>query len=166
MKKYILTALFVAMVFSTIVAQEKQTLKRERHLFSPEQFQAEQRNFITKKAELTVEEADAFFPMFFELQKEKFRIEHEARNKVVKEHGQKLTDEEIKELLAYNADAKIEIAKLEKSYIEKYTSVVSPKKLLDIQRAEHSFQSYMIKRMARNDSHKEPRKNYKAIGTE
>jgi Spy/CpxP family protein refolding chaperone len=148
-KALIAIALFVAATFAATAQEDKRPDKRRK--FSPEQFQEKQRNYITEKAALTPEEAEKFFPIFFELQKERFRIEREARSKVIKERGQKLTDEQWKELLGHTADARIAIAQLEKEYITKYLNVVSPKKLVDIQRAEHSFQSYMIKTMARQE---------------
>ncbi len=155
MKRAIITLSLIVITLMATNAQEQQKPKGERRRFSPEQFQAKQREYITKHAKLTPEEADAFFPIFFELQKEKFRIEHEARVKVIKERGQKLTDAQWEELLRNTADARIVIAQMEKEYIAKYLKAVSPKKLIDIQRAEHSFQSHMIKSMARNGRQKE-----------
>lgn len=161
MKRLLITSLFAVTILFTLTAQSDTPAQpRKKHRFSPEQFQAKQRDYIIEKAKLTKEEADAFFPLFFELQKEKFRIEREAREKVVKERGQKLSDEQLKELLENSANAQIEIAKLKKGYIEKYLKVVSPKKLIDIQRAEHSFQSYIIKSMTRNNNHKEHKRTF------
>ena len=144
--KKILVALFIITATAlTANAQERPAEPGRRKKFSHEQFQAKQREYITEKAQLTAEEADAFFPLFFELQKEKFRIEREARSKVIKERGQKLTDEECKSLLEHTADAKIKTAELEKEYITKYLNVIPAKKMLDIQRAENSFQGYILK---------------------
>lgn len=158
MKRTLITLSFIVITLLATNAQEQQKPKGEKLRFSPEQFQAKQRGYITEKAKLTQEEADAFFPLFFELQKEKFRIEREARSKVIKERGQKLTDEQCKELLTNGADARIKIAELEKEYIAKYLNAVSAKKLLEIQRAEHSFQNYMLKSISRNDARKEPKR--------
>lgn len=146
MKKLFILLIFISATLSGTMAQEHKGPKR----FSPEQFRQKQREFITEKAQLTQEEADAFFPIFFELQKEKFRIEHEARSKVIKERGQKLTDEECKALLLHTAEARIKTVELEKEYLTKYLNAVSPKKLLDIQRAEHAFQGHILKTMARD----------------
>lgn len=153
MKKAIIAILLALPTLLPCVAQEREKAPKRERKFSHEQFQAKQREYITAKAALTPEEAAAFFPIFFELQKEKFRIEREARGTVIKERGQKLTPEECKELLSHTADAKIKIAQLEKEYIAKYLNIVSPQKLLDIQRAEHSFQGYMIKTMSRGNKH-------------
>ena len=157
MKRAIITLSLIVVTLLAANAQEKQSPQGGRR-FSPEQFQAKQRSYITEKAKLTQEEAAAFFPLFFELQKEKFRIEREARSKVIKERGQRLTDEQCKELLMNSADARIKIAELEKEYIAKYLKVVSAKKLLDIQRAERSFQNHMLKSLSRDNARKAPKK--------
>ena len=162
MKKIFITLAVVLLTSIGATAQENNPGNKERGpRFSPEQFQAKQREYITTRAKLTPEEADAFFPIYFELQKEKFRIEREARTKVVKERGQKFTDSQLEELLNNNADARIAIAQMEKQYIAKYLKAVSPKKLLDIQRAENSFQSHMIKSMAREGKQQERPENRK-----
>ena len=70
------------------------------------------------------------------------------------EPGTKLTAEEYGKLVNEIADAKIEIAKLEKSYIEKYLKVIPASKILDVQRAEDRFQREMIKKMARGQQQK------------
>lgn len=158
MKRAIITLSLIVVTLLAANAQEKQGHQGGRRRFSPEQFQAKQRSYITEKAKLTQEEADAFFPLFFELQKEKFRIEREARSKVIKERGQQLTDEQCKELLLNSADARIKIAELEKEYIAKYLKAVSAKKLLDIQRAERSFQNHMLKSLSRDNARKAPKK--------
>lgn len=160
MKRAIIALSLIVVTLLAANAQEKQSPQSGRRRFSPEQFQAKQRGYITEKAKLTQEEADAFFPLFFELQKEKFRIEREARGKVIKERGQKLTDEQCKELLINNADAHIKIAEIEKEYIAKYLKAVSAKKLLDIQRAEGSFQNHMLKSLSRDGMRKTPKKEH------
>ena len=152
MKKTLTALLVIVMATLSVTAQNKPQRENGRR-FSPEQFQTKQREYITDKAKLTQQEAEAFFPIFFELQKEKFNIEQEARSKVIKERGQKLNDEQLKEMLNNNADAKIKTAQLEKEYITKYLQAVPARKLLEIQRAERSFQSHLIKTM----THKEPR---------
>ncbi|MBR2607353.1 MAG: hypothetical protein IKC70_05425 [Bacteroidaceae bacterium] len=53
------------------------------------------------------------------------------------------------------ADAKIKIAQLEKSYIEKYLKIIPAQKILDVQRAEDRFQREMIKNMARDQQKKD-----------
>ena len=71
MKKTLFTFAIILLTATASMAQEHNQPKNKRP-FSPEEFQAKQKAFITEKAALTPEEAEAFFPLFFELQKKKF----------------------------------------------------------------------------------------------
>ena len=150
MKKLILILALICCSTTFIVAQTQQ-----KKPFSHEEFCKRQKEFITKHAKLTPEEAEKFFPLFFELQKNKWEINKEARKRVKKEQGQQLADEDYNKLVNEIADAKIEIAKLEKSYIEKYLKIIPARKILDVQRAEDRFQREIIKNMARGQRKKE-----------
>ena len=130
----------------SISATAQNDSNRKRH-FSPEEFHAKQQAFITEKAGLTEAEAEAFFPLFFELQKKKFELEHNARKGMNRKRGEKPDEVQCREFVNKMADVKIEIAKLEKEYINKYLQVISPCKLLEISHAEGQFQRYLMKEM-------------------
>ena len=118
------------------VAQERQPQQEERRRrFSHEEFQSRQKEYITQKAQLTPEEAEAFFPLFFELQNKKFTLEREARKSIRRNKGEKMSD------------VKIEIARLEKEYCTKYLKVIPACKLVGVQHAETSFQRDLMRRM-------------------
>lgn len=145
--KKILTVLTIALaLFTTATAQEHRGPGERKH-FSPEEFQAKQREYITEKAGLTPEEADKFFPLYFELQKKRFDMEREARKGFKFKPGEEMTDEECRKHMYDMADAKIEIAKLEKEYIGEYLNVISPCKLKRVEFAEKSFQRDLMKKM-------------------
>ena len=145
MRKTLFTLAISLLTIAASYAQENNT--RARKPFSPEEFQAKQRTFIAEKAELTAEEAEAFFPIFFELQKKKFEIEHNARKETRKPRGEKMSEEECREHVYKMADTKIEIAKLEREYTDKYLQVLSPCKVRRVQFAEGSFQRDLMKKM-------------------
>ena len=84
-------------MFLAAITASAQDNKRKPH-FSPEEFQAKQRAYITEKAELTTEEADAFFPLFFELQKKKFELERNARKDFKRQRGEKMTKEQLEQV--------------------------------------------------------------------
>ncbi len=149
MKKILLIIALVCCSITYVAAQPQP----KKH-FTHEEFCQKQKEFITKHAKLTPEEAEKFFPLFFELQKSKWEINRETRKKVKKECGEELTAEEYSELVNEMADAKIKIAKLEKSYIEKYLKIIPARKILDVQRAEDRFQREMIRNMARGQHKK------------
>ena len=143
MKKYLFVSL---LMFLTAITASAQDNKKKPH-FSPEEFQAKQRAYITEKAELTTEEADAFFPLFFELQKKKFELERNARKDFKRQRGEKMSEEECRKFVYNMADVKIEVAKLEREYTDKYLQVLSPCKVRRVQFAEGSFQRDLMKKM-------------------
>lgn len=149
--KQIITSL--ALIFICTIglqAQENNKDNKRKPGFSHEKFQARQRAFITEHARLTPEEAEKFFPLFFELQKSKWDINKEARSKFRKKKGEKLNEQECNDLIHEFADVKIKVAQLEKEYIEKYLKVIPAKKVMDIQRAEDMFQREILKNMSQH----------------
>ena len=144
MKRYILTSLLLFFIALTASAQEQQN---KRPHFSPEEFQAKQKAYITEKAELSAEEAEAFFPLFFELQKKKFELERNARKDFKRQRGEQMSEEECRKFVYNMADVKIEVAKLEREYTDKYLEVLPACKVRRVQHAENSFQRDLMKKM-------------------
>lgn len=156
MKKVIFAIAITLLTATAAFAQERELPKGHKPPFSHEEFKAKQRAFITEKAELTPQEAEAFFPLFFELQKKKFETEHSIRKEMRKPRGEKFTEEQCREFVYKMADTKIEISKLEREYIDKYLAVISASKLHKIQHAEGAFQRHLMKEMTKL---REERKN-------
>ena len=114
-----------------VVAQAQETRK-----FSPEKFQAEMEQFITKEAGLTAEEAAKFFPLYREmLQKQRAIFE-----KVRKEGFTKPVDDAACRKLVERRDAcELEQKKIQQTYHQKFFSVISPSKVFDVLIAEERF---------------------------
>ena len=157
MKKYLFVSLLMFLAAITASAQDN---KKKPH-FSPEEFQAKQRAYITEKAELTTEEADAFFPLFFELQKKKFELERNARKDFKRQRNEQMSEEECRKFVYNMADVKIEVAKLEREYTDKYLQVLSPCKVRRVQFAEGSFQRDLMKKMTERRDKAQKERNAK-----
>ena len=158
MKRYILTSLLLFFIALTASAQEQQN---KRPHFSPEEFQAKQKAYITEKAELSAEEAEAFFPLFFELQKKKFELERNARKDFKRQRGEQMSEEECRKFVYNMADVKIEVAKLEREYTDKYLQVLSPCKVRRVQFAEGSVQRDLMKKMTERRDKAQKERNAK-----
>ncbi len=125
------------------------TGKQGNKRLSPETFRAHRQAFITKKAELTTEEAAKFFPVYFELQDKKKKLNDEAWKKMREVKEGNATEEDYKNALTGMYDARIAIDKLEKSYFEKFEKILPYKKIYLIQKAEMSFHRELLKGMKR-----------------
>lgn len=147
MKNTFLAVILILTTSMQSFAQDNRKGPEGGRRFSLEELQARQKAFITEHAHLTSEEAAAFFPLFFELQKKVWETNKEARQKVGMKRGEECTEEQYTIMINEFADAKIKIAELEKEYIDKYLKVLSAKKVLWIQHAEDKFQKEMLRKM-------------------
>ena len=141
MRRY-LTTLLVGLVCLSAVAQGQ---RPERPRMTPEEYQAKQKEFIIKQAELTEEESTAFFPLYFELQNKKHEINGRVWKKARAVHPNERTEAEYNEMIDALADVKIECATLEKEYLIKFKSILPAKKLMRVQMAEDRFQRELLK---------------------
>ena len=155
MKKILFASLLLLLTAVTASAQERPMNKPH---FSPEEFQAKQRTYITEKAGLTPEEAEAFFPLYFDLQKKKWAINKEARGNARFKRGETPSEEQCVTMVNDFADAKVKIAQLEKEYIALYLKVIPAQKIMLIQHAEERFQREMLKRMWNGKNRKKEQK--------
>ena len=96
--------------------------------FSPAEYAKQQREFFTKNAELTQEEADAFFPIYNELQQKKRELNRETRRIMRQEAGTEPSEEQCLKAIEARAETNIKIAELEKEYLKKFKEVLPASK--------------------------------------
>ena len=121
--------------------------------FSPAEYAKQQREFFTRNAELTQEEADAFFPIYNELQQKKREINRQIRMTMRQEPGTQISEEQSLKAIDAKADANIKIAELEKEYLNKFKEVLPASKILKIQNAEEQFNSQILKDIQQTRGH-------------
>lgn len=114
---------------------------------SPEEFKKEYQAFITRQAQLTEEEAAAFFPIYDECQEKKrdlndriWKLRKDTRDK-------ELSETEYRNILEKTAQLRIQIDELEKSYLPLFHKVLSYKKIFEVQGAESRFHRELLKGM-------------------
>lgn len=129
----------------------------DQHL-SREEFRAKQKAFIIEQAGLTPKEADKFFPVYFELQDKKKKLNDESWSMMRKGKDDKTTEAQYEEIIERVCDNRIAADRLDKSYMDRFKKLISCKKLYLVQRAEMRFHREMLKGMHRkgegNDSKK------------
>ena len=157
MKEKLVMLLVACFAVLPMVAQQQD---RKPQRLTPEEFKAKQEAFITKKAELTSQEAAKFFPLYVELQEKKRELNKEPHRLFPQEKKTELSEEECGKILKAAADVKIETAQLEKRYLDKFKEVLSYKKILQVQRAETHFYRELLKDV----NHRRPGDNQKGGG--
>ena len=146
MKRTIQILLMLLCTALAATAQEHNG-RNGKKMFSHQEFQEQQKTFITMHAKLTPEEADAFFPLFFELQKKKRELNKDLRNKSNPKHNATQSEEECAANVNKLAETRVKIAELEKEYTLLYLKVLPASKILNVQYAEEHFQREMLKGM-------------------
>jgi len=120
-----------------------------REKFSPEKFKQELKEYITKHAQLTPQEAAKFFPLYEELQSKKRALFE--KNKI--KHRPK-DEQSCKAAIRQKDENEIKAKKLEQQYHEKFMHVISAQKLFEVIRAENEFHRGMFKGFVKNEKRK------------
>ena len=115
-----------------------------------------QKAFIIEQAGLSKQEAAKFFPVYFELQDKKKKLNDESWDLMRKGKDDKTTESQYEEINEKVANNRIAADQLDKTYLSKFKKILSSKKIFLVQRAEMRFHREMIKGMNRkgggNDS--------------
>ena len=122
----------------------QQNLQQQQQRFSPEKYQADLEQYITKEACLTPKEAAAFFPMFREMQKKQRVIYNQMRD----ESKIKPTDEAAcKKMIQKHDQMELELKSIQQTYHNKFFSVMPASKVFDVIKAEDSFHRGLLRNM-------------------
>lgn len=143
MKKIILFTVLVAFSLTSF-AQSKD----KNHKDKWEKFRAEKVSFLTSNLELSPAEAQKFWPVYNQLEKErweaqKFRREMEEK---VQDAQESMSENSIKQLTREFAGSLQKEADLLVDYNEKFLEILPPGKVLRLYKAENEFRMYMIKK--------------------
>ena len=150
--KQLITIVCILLTLS-VSAQNQNRRPTPSGQFSPAEYAKQQRDFFTKNAQLTQEEADAFFPIYNELQQKKREINRQIRITMRQEGGAQISEEQSLKAIDAKADANIRIAELEKEYLKKFKEVLPATKILKVQNAEEQFNSQILKDIQQSRGH-------------
>ena len=115
--------------------------------FDPEKYQRDLEAFITKEARLTPQEAQAFFPVFRELQAKQRAIYMKQR----KPDKPAVFDNKLAmEAIRYHDMQEIEIKKLQQQYHNRFLKILPATKVLICIHAEERFNRNMMRNMTRH----------------
>ena len=135
-----LTSIIFSLIFAlTVVAQEQRPAPPK---FSPERFQAELEQYITKHACLSQKEAAKFFPIYKEMQaKQRVIDERQRQLDKVKPADEKGCETAIRQRDEYD----LELKRIQQTYHNKFLTVLSASKLYDVLKAENGFHRQMLR---------------------
>lgn len=113
-----------------------------------ERYRAEKVAFITTNLDLTPEEAQKFWPVYNQMEKERSeaqRMRRELEQKI-NDTETKLSDKEIIKLTREFASSMEEEGKLSSKYNEKFLTILPPQKVLKLYQVENDFRMHMFKK--------------------
>lgn len=121
---------------------------QQKEKFSPEKFQADLEQFITKEAGLTAEESVKFFPLYREMQNKQRAVWNQmrdiGRNKPADEASCRKAVEKRDEL-------ELEQQRILQTYHKKFFQVIPASKVYDVIRAENQFHRRAIREWRRQN---------------
>jgi len=118
----------------------------QQQKFSPEKYQADLEQYITKEACLTPQEAAAFFPLFREMQKKQRVIYNKMRD----EGRIKPIDETAcKKMIQKRDQVELELKSIQQTYHNKFFSVIPASKVFDVIKAEDQFHRGLFRNWGR-----------------
>jgi hypothetical protein len=114
---------------------------------------ADRVSFLTDKLQLSVEEAEKFWPLYNEYLGKREEMMWGKRQKMHRDFDpSQLTDEQMNNMLTEILDQEIILAQLKKEYFIRLKEVLPIRKVLRLQRVEQEFMNHMLNQIRENRS--------------
>lgn len=139
MKRIIITIIANMFFLLPMMAQNE----GERPRFNPEIFKARLESYIRDKADLTQEEGNQLFPLYYEM-KQKQKDVYQQIHQLKKSHHSQQNPNATK-VVADIMTLKVKLAKIEQTYYTKMSKALGGEKVLRVMYAEDCFHRDMLK---------------------
>lgn len=148
MKQVIITN-FILLI--TVIGLQGQ---KPNHSEKLEKYRSEKVAFLTSKLDLNSSEAEKFWPIYNQLEQERWEIQksRKAIEEKIRDAEVSLSEAEIVKLTRNFAGSMQKEAGIMVKYNEKFLKLLPPQKVLKLYQAENEFRVYMIKKF--RDRHK------------
>ncbi|QCK15867.1 Spy/CpxP family protein refolding chaperone [Mangrovivirga cuniculi] len=103
--------------------------------------------YITKKVELTPDQAQQFWPIYNEFLAKRAEMRNELREMRGSKRLKEMSEKEQTAILNKSLEIKEREAKLEKDYSKKLLKIISPAQLISLQQAEREFKELLLERI-------------------
>ena len=142
MKQIIINTLII------LIAVINSQAQKSSHAEKLEKYRSEKVAFLTSKLDLNSNEAQKFWPVYNQLEKEKWEIQKSRRaiEEKIRDAEASLSEAEIIKLTRDFAGSMQKEADIMIKYNEKFLKLLPPQKVLNLYQAENEFRVYMIKK--------------------
>jgi len=142
--RFLLLLLFSVSFFNVNAQHRERDGKKPRP--SREKIEAHKIAFITSELDLSTEEAQVFWPIFNEYEKEKKAIRKERKQEA---NLDELSDAQADEMIKEHLENKSRNLELETQYVEKFKDVLPSKKVLKLMIIDRKFKEEVLKDLQR-----------------
>lgn len=144
MKQIIFTITCSFLLLSQLIV----SAQNESHEDRREKYRSEKISFLTSNLELTPVEAEKFWPVYNQMEKERWEAQRARRDLETKvsEAEESLSDKEIIRLTKDYAGSMQKEGVLIARYNDEFLKVLQPKKVLKLYKTENDFRMYMMKK--------------------
>lgn len=144
-KLKVLFASLMMFVFTMNAQENHPPMPKEKK----ERIEAMKVAFITKKLELTSNEAEKFWPVYNELQSKRHNLMTKSKenHKALKEKGDRANDDDIEKVFNEDMALKEQAIAIEKEYFQKLKAVLPMKKLALLHQSEREFKKEMLRNL-------------------
>jgi hypothetical protein len=145
--------IFIVLAGIFVISTQQINAQNESREARMEKFRTEKIAFLTTKLELTTTEAEKFWPIYNQLEKERWEAQKSRRDleDKLREAEESLSENEITKLTRDFAGSMQKEGALMSSYNEKFLKVLPPKKVLKLYKAENEFRMNMIRKYREAD---------------
>ena len=142
-----------------IFVQFTQAQDKKHSPFDEEEIQAEKIAFLTDKLDLTVKQAQKFWPVYNEFEEQFDSLQRVKHHKISPRHknGSDLSKHEMKSACNDFINAHTEIAKVRREYHKQFVEILPIQKVYNLYKAESEFKKVLFKKIRRrkdNDDHR------------
>lgn len=144
MKNILITLLILSGVYTSINAQNCSDNCKKK-----DQIKAQKVAFITDKLQLTVEEAQQFWPIYNEMNKKSDEIETQLKTIVqnYKKNKETLNKVELETMSDKIMELHVSSVKLDAEYYQKYKKVLPIHKIMELNQAEREFKHELLQKL-------------------
>jgi len=111
-----------------------------------EKFKSQKIAFLTEKMNLSPKEAQNFWPVYNQYEKDRMDIQHQRREleQKTRDENMNFTDQEIIKITREISATFKKEAECASNYNEKFLKLIPPQKVLQLYRAENQFRAHMF----------------------
>lgn len=146
MNKIVKLLLIMIMVSGTLSAQNSRP-GFEKYM---EKYKAEKVAFITEKLNLTVEEAQKFWPAYNEYENKRNELIKSKRMDGRGRGHQDMTSAEMEKMVDNKIEQELQLAQLKLEFHKKVKKLIPIEKVVGLYRAENEFMNHMLNRIREN----------------